>query len=269
MRRLFIGFLVFPLLVLLGSTSLAAPATCSITIIHGLPRLAYDVYVNGQLTLDGFKPKSATEPLQLPAGPYDVAVRNVGSPSDSKPVVEATIKLKPGINYTAVAHLTSTGGNTLSLVENDVSQVRAGEGRMVVRDLAEAPSVDVMLNGAAVFRSLTNPEQSEKLLPAQRYSLDVVSSAGANSLFGPTPVNLAEGSGKILYLIGSADDQSLDVMAQDLPDLGSGPAGVSAGSGGLAAPPGFPMWAVVAMAVAAVVGAAAAVALRRPTPSAP
>src|SRR5438094_9556674 len=77
----------------LGRAS-AAPATpATVTIMHGLPGFTADVYVNEKLTLDGFKPKDATPALSLPAGRYDIAIRNVGESADTKPALQASVKL--------------------------------------------------------------------------------------------------------------------------------------------------------------------------------
>ena len=48
---------------------LALPGTTAdVSVVHGVPGLTVDVYVNGKLTLPGFKPGTITDPLALPAG---------------------------------------------------------------------------------------------------------------------------------------------------------------------------------------------------------
>src|SRR5205823_2056459 len=97
--------LLAPLLVQPPSAG-AAPSSVTIVIIHGLPKFTADVYVNGKLLLDGFKPEAVTAPLKLPSGTYHIAIRNVGAPPDSTPAVQGDITLQAGKNYTAAAHLT-------------------------------------------------------------------------------------------------------------------------------------------------------------------
>ncbi|MBG6179439.1 hypothetical protein IWX62_000629 [Arthrobacter sp. CAN_A1] len=58
----------------LGAASVAAPAvatetadTASLSVLHAVPDLTVDVYVNGDLTLDDFTPGELAGPLELPA----------------------------------------------------------------------------------------------------------------------------------------------------------------------------------------------------------
>src|SRR6266536_977833 len=76
-----------PLVALAGPPTMAGSGLATITILHGLPKVTADVYVNGKLTLDGFEPESATGALSLPAGDYDVAIREVGSSPTSDPAL--------------------------------------------------------------------------------------------------------------------------------------------------------------------------------------
>ncbi len=65
----------------LGAATVAAPAaatgmtdTASLSVLHAVPDLTVDVYVNGDLTLDDFTPGELAGPLALPAGDYELAV---------------------------------------------------------------------------------------------------------------------------------------------------------------------------------------------------
>ena len=46
----------------------AAPGDGTVTVVHGIPGLTVDVYVNDALTLDNFAPDTVTDPITLPAG---------------------------------------------------------------------------------------------------------------------------------------------------------------------------------------------------------
>jgi hypothetical protein len=59
--------------------------------------------------------------------------------------------------------------------------------------------------------------------------------AGTDTVvLGPTDLNLKEGTATIVYAIGSAENDSLDVVAQTIGGLHSSPGGVPSGSGGRA-----------------------------------
>ena len=53
-----------------GPAAGAQAGTGTVTVIHGVPGVDVDVYVNGDLTLEDFKPETVTKPLELPAGDY-------------------------------------------------------------------------------------------------------------------------------------------------------------------------------------------------------
>ena len=54
-----------------------------VTVIHGVPGLTVDVYVNGELTLPSFAPGTVTDPLQLPEGNYDIVIVAAGGNIES------------------------------------------------------------------------------------------------------------------------------------------------------------------------------------------
>ena len=251
------GLLLAPM----GAAS-AAGANATVTILHGLPRFTADVYVNGTLTLDGFRPLSATDALSLPAGSYDIAIRDVGAAASSEPALEATLSLKAGQNYSAIAHLDQDGNPTLTLFRNDTSAVPAGRSRLVARNVAEAPELDIRLDKTPVFQGLSDGDEAVRNSAPGSHSVDVVAADGGAQLIDPTRLSLHEGSVTVVYVVGSAGQQTLDFMVQDLSGLASAPRDVQSGNGGYAADPRFPVWARLAMALALLGVLASAVALR-------
>jgi hypothetical protein len=248
-RLPFVGGIAMLALVLTTLPSGAAPAEAFLTVLHGLPRFTADVYVNGDLTLDGFEPESVTEPLALPAGTYEVAIRNVGDAETADPVLEGPLTLEAGANYTAVAHLDEEGQPALTLFRNDLSSVPAGSSHLVIRNAADSPALQVDLDGEQRFAKLRPKGERDAVLPAGTYSIAMGANDGTS--IGPMPVQLAEGSAQIVYVIGSASDGTLDLMIQAITALGSTPTDVLTGTGGAAAPPGLPIWALALLTVAA------------------
>jgi hypothetical protein len=259
---LFLSLLVIPA----SGIAQAQPGNATVVVLHGLPAFTADVYVNGELTLDGFEPITATDPLELPADSYHIEIREVGAPADSQPALERTVRVKAGGNYSIIAHLTPDGQRTLSVFANAASRIDPGESRLVVRSVATAPALDVEANGEAILEGVAGLEAAEAELPAGRYSLDFRASQGGQRVLPAQDLRLAEGDAYFLYVVGSADDGTLDLMVQHVGGLGSAPAGIQTGSGGTAAPAGFPTWARAAMALAAVAVLWAAIALVRSGP---
>jgi uncharacterized protein (AIM24 family) len=127
-------------LVPIGTAQAAEDA--QVSVLHGIPGLTVDVYVNGDLTLDDFKPGDLAGPLALPADTYSVEITDK---NDKKTVLlgPADVAVESGGNYTIVAYLDAKGDPAVKPFENDISTVAPGEARVTVRHVAAAPAVDV------------------------------------------------------------------------------------------------------------------------------
>jgi hypothetical protein len=206
----------------------------TVTVVHGVPGLTVDVYVNGDATLEGFEPGTVTDPLELPAGDYNIEIRPAGEDPSSDPAVSGSATVNSGANASLVAHLDADGQPTLSAFANDTGNVNAGEARLTVRHTAAAPAVDVLADGSALVSDLTNPNEAVAEVPASSYEVAVAPAGTTDPVIGPTNLTLEEGANTIVYAIGSLDDGNLDVLVQTISGLHSSPGGVPAGTGGLA-----------------------------------
>lgn len=238
----------------------AAPAQASgteatVTVLHALPGLTVDVYANGDELLPDFAPGTLTDPVQLPAGDYDLAVYEAGAdPATATPAVEANdVTVPAGANLTVVAHLAEDGTPTLTPFVNDVSALDAGQARLTVRHTAAAPAVDVRAGGDPVIEGLTNPNEETLELPAGTVDADVVLAGTDTVAIGPADVALAEGTHTIAFAWGSAADGNLDLAVQTIEGLHSAPSGVPSGEAGLV-DDGARGW-LVALGLAAAAGA--------------
>jgi hypothetical protein len=259
------------LIALGGSVAGALPASAAdgdakLSVLHAVPGLTVDVYVNNALTLDDFTPGSLAGPLDLPAGTYSVAITAADAADASAPAIgPIDLQLAANGNYTAVAHLTPAGEPTATLYTNDTSTLAAGEGRLTVRHDAAAPAVDVLAGGAAVVSNLSNPDEKVLNLPAGTVSASVAATGTTTPVIGPADVNVAEGVNTIVYAWGSLDDGNLALAVQTIDGLHSDPSGVPAGSAGLVATnrPADPTGLVIGASALLVLAAGAGVALRR------
>lgn len=242
----------------------AAPATAAnhatLSVLHGVPGLTVDVWVNGERTLDDFEPGDLAGPLELPAGTYTVAITASDAADASSPAIgPVDLPLESGRNYTAVAHLDADGDPTASLFTNDISQTTAGQGRLTVRHVAAAPAVDVLAGGSPVITNLSNPDEEVLNLPAGTVSAAVAATGTTDPVLGPTDVTISEGVNTIVYAWGSLADDTLAIAAQTIEGLHSAPAGVPSGELGLASTDAgsSSAWLIAAMAgvgVAALAG---------------
>ena len=228
----------------LAVVGMAVPAqaisasNADLSVLHGVPDLPVDVYVNGKLTLDNFKPGDLAGPLDLPAGKYTVAITAADAVDDKKPVIgPIDLTLAANTSYTAVAHLKADGTPTATLFTNDLSKIAAGQGRLTVRHTAAAPAVDVLANGAAAFTNLTNPKEVKADLPVGTISAAVALTGTTAPVIGPADVAITEGVNTIVYAYGSAEAGNLKLAVQTITGLHSTPGGVDSGSAGFAADP--------------------------------
>jgi hypothetical protein len=228
----------------------ARPATTTVTILHALPGFTADVYVNGKLTLSGFKPETATDPLELPAGRYRIEIRDVGADPTSEPALAGTVTLKVGENVSIIAGLTVDGDPQLNVFRNALTRVPPGRARLIVRNVADVASIGVRLDGKRVFGSVRHgDQQNARLEPGGPYQLEATVSGDV--AIGAEDLMLQEGTVGIVYAVGSARKGTLDFMFQTIRELQSSPTSVLTGDGGLATPPALPAWALATMMLAA------------------
>jgi hypothetical protein len=251
MRRLFL----ITTMVLLG----AAPAwgqarNSTVTIVHGLPEFTADIYVDGELLLSGFRPEEATDPMELPAGTYQVDIRNAGDPEDAAPALAANLQVPGGKNLSVIAHLNENGEPTVSVFDNNVSPVPAGRSRLLLRHQAAASPVDLLVDGKSVVRNVASGQQDGMVIPAASHEI-AVDGEDRDALPSPTSLELEDGTAYYVYLIGSTEEATLDLMVQPVTGLDSAPSGVATGDGGLAEPQ-VP-WGLVLIMVLGAIGLAA------------
>jgi hypothetical protein len=220
-------------LVLLATPAQAAE-TATVSVLHAVPDTPVDVYANGEELIPDFQPGTLTDPLELPAGSYDLAIYPAGSdPASTEPAASADgVEVPAGANATVVAQLTEDGTPVLTPFVNDVSQVPAGQARVTVRHTAAAPAVDVRAGGSPVIEGLANPAEQSLTVPAGTVSADVVLAGTDTVAIGPADLSLTEGTTTVVYAWGS-QDAGYQLAVQTLTGAHSAPSGVPGGSGGL------------------------------------
>jgi hypothetical protein len=213
-------------LTLLTALALAGPAeadtwhhqdggTATLSVLHGVPGLTVDVWVDGKLTLDNFTPGALAGPLNVPDGDHKIAVTGADAASADDPVIgPVRVDLEADRDYTAVAHLAADGTPTATLFANNTSASPDGEGKLTVRHVAAAPAVDILAGDTAVIEGLTNPRQKTLTLKAGTVSASVAAAGTTNPLIGPADVEVTAGKNTIVYAWGSLADNSLRAAVQ-------------------------------------------------------
>ena len=271
-RRLLATGAAAGVLTAIGAVAAAVPASAqtgdaTVYVVHGIPGVPVDVFVNGKDTLQNFQPGKVAGPLTLPPGSYKITIYKAGNDTGT-PVISKTAQVPAAANVSLVAHLNASGAPGLTPFVNDTSAVAAGQGRLTVRHTAAAPAVDVLANGKAALTDLSNGQQKSASLPAGTIQASVAA-AGTTTpvLIGPAPVTVTAGMDTVVYAVGApasgGNASTLGVVTQKIPLSGSA-MGVAAGTGGLLdRQSGVPAWSIGVLAGAALVAAGSMLTLMR------
>jgi hypothetical protein len=248
-----VAFAAFLSAAVWASPSVASPQPSVVRIIHGLPGFTADIYLDGELLLDGFQPSESAGPLRVSPGRHDVAVRDIGAAADSAPVLSVTLRVRPGSDTTVVAHLSPQNDPTLTLFDNDFDRLPAGRAVFTVRDLTSLGRLSVRLDGRVLQGAVGyGGERSVRAAPG-RHRISFLSSSG-DLVAAPSPIDLREGTALIVYAFGDPGDVRL--LFQTVAGLHSAPSGVLTGAGGLAAESVLPGWLVATILMVVLVSLA-------------
>jgi hypothetical protein len=215
------------------AASNAAEGDSTVTVIHGIPGVPVDVYVNDGLAIGNFLPTDQAGPLTLAPAAYRVAVyaHTDSPPASAAPrrdaaVISQTVTVPGKANVSLIANLDSTGTPVLSAFVNDVSPVAAGQARVVVRHLAQAPTVDVLVNGTRALTNLAHGQEQSTELPAGTYDFGVAVAPDGPTVLNLAGTSLAAGSITVVYATGSAtaEPSTLGAQLQSLAAEGATPA---------------------------------------------
>jgi len=262
MRKMFV-LIGAMLLALLPATASAQSSEGQVVVVHGVPDLTVDVYVNGDLTLEDFEYGTVAGPLTLPAGTYDLEVYAADADPDSTdPALAGSTDLPGGAYATIAAYLQEGGTPTLGVFVENNSPTDAGNARITARHLADFGAVDVLANDGAVWEGVTNGVGADTDVPADTYNIKITAAGDAATVAFDADLNLAEGTNTIAYAIGSVADGNFQVVANVISGLETAPEGVPTGTAGLAGSNSMLPIALIAAGLAAFAGGTALVARR-------
>jgi hypothetical protein len=252
------------LLALLPATgALAQSSEGQVVVVHGVPDLTVDVYVNGDLTLEDFEFGTVAGPLTLPAGTYDLEIYPADAdPSSTDPALSGSTDLPGGAYATIAAYLEEGGSPTLGVFVENNSAVDAGNARITARHLADFGAVDILANDGAVWEDVTNGVGADTDVPTDTYNIKITAAGDPSTVAFDADLNLAEGTNTIAYAIGSVSGGSFQVVANTITGLQSAPEGVPAGTGGFASPDNTLPIVMIAAGVFALAGGMTVIARR-------
>ncbi|MGD2060149.1 MAG: DUF4397 domain-containing protein [Acidimicrobiia bacterium] len=264
MRKLRLAVLAMVLTVVPAMGALAQSEEGQVIVVHGVPDLLVDVYVNGELTLEDFAYGDVAGPLALPAGSYDLEVYAADAdPEADEPALSGSTDLPAGAVATISANLDADGAPTLGVYVENSDSIAAGEARVTARHLAQFGAVDVLANDGAVFEGVENGQGGDVDVPADTYNIKITAAGDPETVAFDADVALAEGTNTIAYAIGSVEGGSFQVVTASVSGLGESPAGVPTGTAGLVGSTSPVIWAILAVLSVAALGGSVAVARNR------
>lgn len=254
LAALLVAALALVLPALAASPASAASGKATVSVFHGIPKTPVDIYVNGEKAVPNFQPGDIAGPLSLDPGTYAIEIKTVDGGAT---VFTGDQPVEAGMNYTIAAYLGTDGKPAVKAFVNDTTTLAAGQARVTVRHLANAPTVAITANGNTLVPSISNGNEAVAEVPADTY--DVGIKAG-DSEVAKQSVKLAEGANTIVYAYGTYPD-TFALGVQTIDGLGGMPSAVPAGDGG-AANDALPVWVLAAAAGGLVLAGAGAVRMR-------
>jgi hypothetical protein len=231
MRKMFVLFGALMLLLVPATAASAQSSEGQVVVVHGVPDLTVDVYVNGDLTLEDFEFGTVAGPLTLPAGTYDLEVYPADAdPATTDPALSGSADLTGGAYVTIAAYLQDGGDPTLGVFAENNSDVDAGNARITARHLADFGAVDILANDGAVWESVTNGVGADTDVPADTYNIKITAAGDAATVAFDADLTLAEGTNTIAYAIGSVAGGTFQVVSNTITGLQSAPDGVPTGT---------------------------------------
>jgi hypothetical protein len=213
----------FTLLAVAAAIAIAAiawPASAQsgdarVRVLHASPDApAVDVYVDGTEAISNLAFESITDYVTLPAGDHQVEVFPASANGTGDPVIDATLTLTAGKDYTVAAAGLLADIEPVVLEDNNAAPA-AGQAHLRVVHLSpDAPNVDIYAEGAGVVVSNLPFKEAADYLPlnAGTYNLEV-RVAGTQTVALELPgVALEAGKVYSAFALGlAAGDPALEV----------------------------------------------------------
>ena len=264
MRKMRLAVLTAVLALVPAIGAMAQTNEGEVIIVHGVPDLTVDVYVNGELTLEDFAYGNVAGPLALPEGSYELEVYPADAdPEADDPALMGSADLPAGAVATIAAYLQEGGTPTLSVFVEDNAEIAAGNARVTARHLADFGAVDVLANGDPVFGGVANGTGGDSDVPADTYNIQITAAGDPSTVAFDADVPLEEGTNTIAYAVGSVAEGNFQVVTAAITGLGATPEGVPTGDAGLASDVNPIVWVVLGMLSLAALGGSVALARER------
>ncbi|MEM8984410.1 MAG: DUF4397 domain-containing protein, partial [Pseudomonadota bacterium] len=100
---------------------------------------------------------------------------------------------------------------------DDLRPTAPQTGRVTVRHTADAPTVDIQVNGGVAIAGISNGDSAKADLPSDTYQVGIAPAGIDQPVFGPIALPLPASTNTIVYAIGSLPTGSFEVLPDSIP----------------------------------------------------
>ncbi len=215
MRKL-VSLLGVLALLVLGVVPSMAQDTANVRVGHFSPDApAVDVYVDGEVAVEGLEYPGVTEFLELPAGSYEIAVAPAGTSVDEAVIGPADFVFDAD-THTTVAAVGTIENESLDVTvfTESTDDIAEGNARATfLHAVADGPIVDVYGSDILLVQSLRFPDATAdgaftRELPAGLYNFEITLAENPTGLLADTgeDIRMAEGEQYLIAAIGTVDE---------------------------------------------------------------
>jgi hypothetical protein len=213
----------------------AAPGSALVRVAHFSPDTAgVDVWVDSARELQNVSYNTVSDYATLPAGPHQLALRPVGAPATSTPLLSANVTLAAGSAHT-VAGVGLNKQLRGQIFDDDLSAPEAGAAKVrIINAAVGIEPIDVTVAGGPPFPgsigfAAASPYEQ---VPAGKHDLQVLGSAHQNVLLNVPGVDVGAGIIYSFAVIGGAGKPTQFVPVVDARGPALTPAGAAKTGGG-------------------------------------
>src|SRR5690606_7743439 len=201
-----------------------------------------DVYVDGELTVEGLEFSEVTAFLGLAGGTYSIAVAPAGTSLDDAVIGPVDLTVEDD-THTTVAAVGSAEDETLTatVIEEDYSPIPAGSARItVVHTIENESAIDVYGSGVQLIQALRYPDANggdgafTRDVPVGRYNFEANISETDTTIRVANGTELEDGEYYLIVALGpqanegelllvtpegnSVDDEMVDETSSEMGD---------------------------------------------------
>ncbi len=207
LQKLLVLLLTLTLLTV-GAAGITAQSAENVALrfVHVIPSLQnIDIYVNGNLSIEGLGFGTGSTYLNAPAGALNVRVTLSGLTTT---LWEQTVNAAAGEAITLIA--SGTDPLVFDEYRDDRAPLAFGATRLtILHAIAGGPAVDVQVSGPDIapqtiisglaYKSVVGPSQP----PANTYAITLLTADGAQPILQEKPFNLAAGTSNFIVVYGT------------------------------------------------------------------